>query len=423
MVATLLVLIFLGVAATLHVAYPGGLVALLPSANMRLIHLDFDTFRLSAVALLRGDDIYTTDALLTNLNPPLLTVLFTPFALLDGLLAYRVFAGVSLLLVVGVVLTVARELGLRARTTAAVTVAVLAGSPLHGMLVLGQIYAVLLVGLVAGWLAQRRGRPSLAAALWGVTVALKPSLAPVLLLALVLRRWPALWTGLSTAAMATAAGVLVAGPSSAAAWLQIALNVPVPAVPDNASLPGLAARLGLPVLVGVVLGGAVLVGTLVWLARHRGSVDATGAAPWALIAAGLLFAPVAWHNYLLLLVPGVLVLLADGRRAVAAVLLAAPTVPVAWNFLWDGVSGGAVALSLYCAILLGYWWALLSSCCRRPTATTAPAGGTPARSRTRRGRPSSPDTWTPATAPRSSPGSASSNPATRSWSTARTVPP
>jgi SUF system NifU family Fe-S assembly protein len=77
----------------------------------------------------------------------------------------------------GAVLAVARELRLAGRVKAAVVGAVLASSPLHGTLMLGQIYGVLLVGLVAGWIAERRGRPVLSAVLYGVTVALKPSLA------------------------------------------------------------------------------------------------------------------------------------------------------------------------------------------------------------------------------------------------------
>ena len=45
------------------------------------LHVDFDTFWHSAVALTQGADIYDdAGAKLTNLNPPLLTVLLAPFA-------------------------------------------------------------------------------------------------------------------------------------------------------------------------------------------------------------------------------------------------------------------------------------------------------------------------------------------------------
>ncbi|WP_219413258.1 glycosyltransferase family 87 protein [Pseudonocardia nigra] len=372
-VAALLVLASLGAAVVLHIRHPDALVTLLPSADMRELHVDFDTFWHSAVALTAGQDIYDTPAKLTNLNPPLLTVLLTPFAALDALTAYRVFAVLTLLIVVGSVLAVSRELRLHPAVTALATLAVLASSPLHGTLVLGQIYPLLLAGLVAGWIAERRGRPVLAAVCYGVTVALKPSLAPVLLLPAVQRRWVPLRAGMAAAAGASLLGVLVAGPSSAFAWLRIAFTEPVPDTVDNASLPGLAVRIGIPSLVGTLLGAAVLVGTLAWCARHRDRLDPAGTAPWAVLAAGLLFSPIAWHNYLMLLWPGVLALIPLGRAAAATGALAVAVIPVSWNAEWPPEGLGAdLGRSLYCAILLAYWAVLLSSATRRPA--SSPAG-------------------------------------------------
>ena len=365
MVASLVVTVLL------HARYPS-LVPLLAVPDMYELHVDFDTFWHSAVALTQGADIYDTPAKLVNLNPPLLTVLLTPFAALDALTAYRVFVVLTVLLVVGAVLAVTRELRLPAPSTVLALVVVLVSSPLHGTLVLGQIYPLLLVGLVAGWIAERRGRPLLAAALFGVTVALKPSLAPLLLLPAVQGRWAPFRAGIAAAAVATLVGVLATGPSSAIAWLTIALGEGVPDSVDNASLPGLAVRLGLPPVLGLVLGAAVLVGTLVLCRRPGGTEggpgwagpgDPAGAAPFAVIAASLLLSPIAWHNYLMLLWPGVLLLLADGRRALAAALLAVAVVPVSWNAVW-GPDDGLVAdvgRSLYCVILVAYWLSLLSA--------------------------------------------------------------
>ena len=175
-VSGVLVLASLVTTVVLHVRHPDALVTMLPAPDMRDLHVDFDTFWHSAVALVSGDDIYDTPAKLTNLNPPLLTVLLVPFALLDALTAYRVFMVFTVLLVAAAILAVARELRLSRTATALALVTVLASSPLHGTLVLGQIYPLLLVGLVAGWIAERRGRPVLAAALYGLTVAVKPSL-------------------------------------------------------------------------------------------------------------------------------------------------------------------------------------------------------------------------------------------------------
>ncbi|MDT7698785.1 MAG: hypothetical protein QOJ30_1110 [Pseudonocardiales bacterium] len=377
LLAALGVGIVLVLTAVLHRTHPNALVTLLPSTDMTELHVDFDTFWQSSVALLNGQDIYDTPAKLTNLNPPLLSVLLAPFAALDPLTAYRVFATLTLLLILAAVLVVVRELRLSRGWAVAATLALLASSPLHGTLLLGQIYGLLLVGLVAGWVAERRGYPVLAAVLYGVTVALKPSLAPILVLPLVQRRWRPFAAGIAGAVVATLVGVLVAGFESGPEWIRIAITEPVPDVLDNAALPGLTLRLGITSAVGSALGAVLLIGTLAWFWRRtlRFGIDAiasvahgtdpAGTAPWAVVAAGLLFSPIAWHNYLLLLLPGLLVLIAAApagspRRAWGAVLLTLPVIPVSWGDLWAPENPWSpVGRSLYCAILLAYWFTLV----------------------------------------------------------------
>ncbi|MGW6696288.1 glycosyltransferase family 87 protein [Nocardia sp. NPDC055049] len=345
----------------LRVLSPNPRVAQLLSNDMDEVHVDFDTFWTSAVALTHGTDIYETPAKLNNLNPPLLSTLLTPFAALDAVTAYRIFVVLTLLMMLGSVLAVCSELRLRPAVTALVTLAVLASTPLFGTLMLGQIYPVLLVGLVAGWIAQRRERPVLASVLFGIVVALKPSLAPLLLLAAVQRQWLPFKAGIAGAAVASLIGVLVAGPSSAGGWLRIALSEPVSGWVDNASLPGLAVRFGLPSAIGTVLGLAVLAGTLWWCGRHRDRVDPGGTALWAVLAAALLFSPIAWHNYLMLLWPGVLVLITLGRGELTAIALAVPVFPLSFTVELPPHSSVAAAVthSLYCAVLVGYWVVLV----------------------------------------------------------------
>ncbi|ALE72428.1 hypothetical protein AD006_11155 [Pseudonocardia sp. EC080610-09] len=363
------------------------------------MHVDFDTFWRSAHALVEQGPgsaaIYRTDARLHNLNPPLLSVLLAPLGLLDPVTGYRILTALSVLLVAGSVLLVCRELRLGRTWTLAATAAVLASSPLHGSLLLGQIYPLLLAGLVAGWLAERRGHPLLAAVCFGVTVAVKPSLAPVLLLAGVQRRWAPFAAGIGAAALASLTGVAVAGWPTAFQWLATAITEPVGPTPDNASLPGQALRWGLPPVIGTVAGALLLAGTLVHLARRTrlaggpgpAGTDPAGTAPFAVLATGLLMAPISWHNYLLLLVPGLLVLVASGRpgdtrRRVVAAVLAVAVVPVSWADLWsDGSWATPLGRALYTVVLLVTWWALLRPA--RGELPTPPASFRPAEAGTR----------------------------------------
>ncbi|MEV1294738.1 glycosyltransferase family 87 protein [Pseudonocardia sp. NPDC049635] len=359
----------------------------LPHPDVAGMHVDFDTFWHSARALVEhgpgSSTIYDTGARLHNLNPPLLAVLLAPLGVLDALTGYRILTVCSVLLVLGSVAATCRELRLGRTWTLVGIGAVLASSPLHGTLLLGQIYPLLLAGITAGWIAERRGRPVLAAILYGVTVAVKPSLAPLLLLAAAQRRWRPFLVGICSAAVATLTGVAVAGWPTAWQWWTMALAEPVGPTPDNASLPGLALRWGLPAVVGTVVGAALLIGTLAHYARRTArhgivsaaGTDPGGTAPFAVLATGLLAAPISWHNYLLLLWPGLLALVAsarpgDTRRRVVGAVFALAVIPVSWVDLWaDGNPLSPVGRALYTAVLLAAWWALL-----RPATGPAPPG-------------------------------------------------
>jgi hypothetical protein len=83
---------------------------------------------------------------------------------------------------------------------------------------------------------------------------------------------------------------------------------------------------------------------------------------WALVAASLLFSPIGWHNYLVLLGPGILLLLAWGRVAPALLLLALQSIPPQWSEPWRGESTimAALVLTLYLYILIAHWLAFLT---------------------------------------------------------------
>jgi alpha-1,2-mannosyltransferase len=334
------------------------------------VHADFETFWRSAEALWEGDDVYDTGARLENLNPPFWTVLISPLGLLEPLTAYRTFVLITLALCVGYLAWMADELRLRGWWAVVGAAMLLLSSPLLATLALGQIYCVLALGLVAAWGAERRGMPLASGFALGLVVAVKPSLAPILLWPLVRRRWRALVAALASAAVATLVGLVVVGPGATLDWLSLLLDSPLSPYWDNASLPSAAARLFTDnqfarpiatqpwvVSVAYLLGILVVVFTAVKI-RHGPE-----AGLWALVAASLLASPVAWHNYLVLLGPGVLLLLARGWVAPGFLLLALQTIPPQWPLLWqgEGTVVATLALTLYLYVLIAHWLALLAA--------------------------------------------------------------
>ncbi len=368
-------------AVWMDVRYLGGALGRISTSSMR-VHVDFDSFWLSARAFLGGGDIYDAGARLVNLNPPVWTVLISPLGLLEAIDAYRLFVVVSILLVLGYLAWTAEELRLRPVWAVVGAGLLLLSSPLLSTLALGQVYPVLALGLVAAWISDRRDHQRLSGASLGLVVALKPSLAPVLLWPLVRRRWGAFLAACVSGLAATLVGLVVAGPSATFRYVRILNEGFASAYWDNASIPAAATRFftehrfgenvaTLPwmVYVGYAVGIGVVALTAV---RIRGGGEA---GLWALVAASLLASPIAWHNYLVLLAPGVLLLLARGWISPALFLLALQAIPAQWPLLWNdgGTIGATFALTLYLYVLLAHW-ALLLLAVKPEAPETAKAG-------------------------------------------------
>jgi len=156
---------------------------------------------------------------------------------------------------------------------------------------------------------------------------------------------------------------------------------------DNASLPAAAARLfteheyggSVAMLPGLVSVFGVVGIALVLVTAYRAQRGSEWAL-WALAAAALLASPIAWHNYLLLLAPGVLLLMGRGRAAIAAVLITLQLIPPQWPLLWQenatvgqavGPAVAALALSLYLFVLLAHWIAFFAASAEVPEGATA----------------------------------------------------
>jgi alpha-1,2-mannosyltransferase len=366
----------------MQIGYMGAALSRIATDSME-VHADFDSFWRSARAMLEGGDIYDTGVELVNLNPPVWTVLISPLGLLEPLTAYRVFVLVSLVVVIGYLAWTVEELRLRPGWTAVGVVMLLLSSPLLATLALGQVYPVLALGLVVSWMADRRRRQEVSGAALGLVVALKPSLLPVLLWPLVRRRWRAVGAALVAGGVATLVGVIVLGPGATWDYVGVLRDRSVSPYWDNASLPAAAARLftensyaqniaTLPwmVPVGYALGVAAILLSAMRV-RHGPEVGL-----WVLVAASLLASPIAWHNYLVLLGPGILLLLARGMAAPAFLLLALQSIPAQWPLLWNqkGTVVASLAMTLYLYILVAHWLALLAAT-KEPSILNEGAGG------------------------------------------------
>jgi alpha-1,2-mannosyltransferase len=342
-------------------------------------HVDFWIWWSSGAALYKGESIYYgTGAPASSLNPPIWTVLVSPAALLDPLVAYRAFVLLSVAAAVGYLSWTAKAAGITGGQALAAGTALLLSGPFLTTLGLGQIYPFLALCLAAAWVLEQTGRGRLAGCGLGAVVAIKPILAPLLLWPLLRRQWGTLAAAFGTIAAATLLGVLVAGPHATfVEYPKVLSAVEFDGNPVNASLQGTAARLfgegefARPVAnapwavpVASVLGGLLVLLTT-WAVRH----DQSGLGLWAVAAASLLASPLAWHNYLVVLAPGILVLVGRGRTDAAMLLIALVLIPPEWVQMWEEVSSAdalpvALALTLYTFILIAHWLAFLFAAAR-----------------------------------------------------------
>ncbi len=102
----------IGVACYLYLTHGIGVLSAINEGSM-YVHVDFWIWWSSANALFEGGSIYHgTGAPARSLNAPIRTVLISPVALLEPLVAYRAFVLLSVATAVGYLSWTARETGM-----------------------------------------------------------------------------------------------------------------------------------------------------------------------------------------------------------------------------------------------------------------------------------------------------------------------
>jgi len=363
----------LGTTVVLHVRFGFSLLGGIwdPLLDERLQHYDFAVFWHSANALLDGKNIYFgTGAQDSSANPPIWTVLMSPLALLKPIFAYRLFVVLTVPVTIGYLVWMASEIGLQVGWALVGSSALLLSHPMLKTLGLGQIYPFLALGLVAAWVGDRKDRPLLTGVALGLVVAVKPLLAPVLLWPLVSRKWKVLVSTICTGAAASLVAEIVAGPGATLDWLSYVSSRRPSGAWDNSTIAGAASRIfaandwvepiaTVPWALPVAYLVAIEVIILTAVAAHRDREMGL----WALVAASLLASPIAWHTYLVLLGPAVLLLLARGWLAPGCLLLALQLIPPEWSIPWEhGVAPWApLALTFYLYVLVVHWLVLVAA--------------------------------------------------------------
>jgi arabinofuranan 3-O-arabinosyltransferase len=228
-------------------------------------------------ALFNGGVVYTGKGAGDFLYPPSALLLLAPLGALSIAWAGRLFFVVDLVTVLAATAMVLHLFGLRWRGLAGAIALFTLGLawPVTFTLDAGNVNGPVLLGLAGFLLAATRQRWTLAAVCLGLTLALKPILAPVLLVVALYRRWQAL-------AIAVALPVLISAPLLLAVpatrgYFHTALPLLVHGQNEqiqeaSVALQSAAERLAVPNAVSRAAQIAVLVLTL-WLfwRRRRGS--------------------------------------------------------------------------------------------------------------------------------------------------------
>ena len=262
-------------------------------------------------------------------DPPATIVLLAPLSLMPYGLAWWSLALVSMTLIVGVTALTAREVGFSWWVAAAVCALALASNPARFLIRRNHIESLVLLLGFLGWLAWRRGRDRRLGVWWGIAAALK--LFPAMwLVGLAGARPRALAWGIVSATAATSIGVALVGLDGLRSFIG-------EVIPQSGRWYGAVGNYSF-LSVGTALGGP-------WLGWGLAAAGASWLLPTYLrkahgsdrvwvagTAAALLLSPLSWLNYLVLALPGLVILARhlDLGRPSERWMLAGLTVGLAW---------------------------------------------------------------------------------------------
>jgi hypothetical protein len=279
--------------------------------------LDFGSFYASGLKIQNGENPYNADSpyvldidfplvgaggKMINLNPPITAMIFAGISRFDPNQALKIWQAISAVLFTALVFVLTAEY--RQNTTPAkfIWAFILAG--FWQTLTLGQIYIVLLLFVIAGWIFLQRKSYILAGIAIGLVIAIKPNFVIWPIFLLVAGYHVTFLASLLTGALISFVPLLFYGVRVYQQWLKASsLHMGTLILPGNSSLIGLAARFH-NITAGIVI-SIILVCSLLFLTKRKsytGRIVSEQASALGIIAS-ILASPISWVGYSLFLLP------------------------------------------------------------------------------------------------------------------------
>jgi alpha-1,2-mannosyltransferase len=327
---------------------------------------DFATFYDTGRAWLAGRDLYLggITAGFPNLNPPVATVLFVPFALLPQRPAMVAWLACNLLGIFFSVRLITRELALDTSLNATLTRLAWLGllMPTIQILASANLTGLLMWPATLAWRDARRQR-DLSAGLWlGLVFALKPNFLVFVPYWLLRRRWRSAAGSLIITSGAAAVGWLLFGPTAYQSWATAVRSITWFTSWQNASILGVLGNSVPDAWVWplwAIASASVVLAVINTLGHTRGSVDRDWAVVWI---GALLIAPLGWLHYYTLAAGPLAATCRTGSRWLLLTVIALCIPPFLLKALAPNVSvvvwfasclGGFATLSLFFLLLAG----------------------------------------------------------------------
>lgn len=237
-----------------------------------------------------------------NLNPPITAMIFGYVSRFDPYQLFRIWQVVSAILFTGLVFVLTAVY--KQNITPAIFIWAFTLAGFWQTLTLGQIYVVLLLFIVLGWIFLQRKKYLLAGIAIGVVVAIKPNfiLWPIFLL--VSGYFVTFLVSALCSLLLSLIPVLFYGIEIYKQWLEASsLRIETLILPGNSSILGLTARFH-QITAGIVI-SIILVCILLYFSKQKTSmsieysehVSALG------IIASILASPISWAGYTIFLLP------------------------------------------------------------------------------------------------------------------------